>query len=85
MQENAPDEQEPAIDHEEHAADGQAQDDTVMNDIEPESEGEEFSTAADMSVPLKQVCLFFVPGTNLYQVASIQPGTNLYRVLISWY
>jgi hypothetical protein len=66
LQENAPDEQEPAIDHEDHATDEQAPD-TVMNDTESESEGGEVSTTADMSVPLKQVCPFFVPGTNLYQ------------------
>ena len=49
------------IDHEEHATDEQAPD-TVMNDTESESEGGEMSTAADMSVPLKEVCIF------LYQV-----------------
>ena len=84
MQENATDEQAPDNDDEAHATDEQAPD-TVMNDTESESEGEEMSTAADMSVPLKEVCLFFVSGTNLYEVASRQPGTDLYQVLICWY
>jgi hypothetical protein len=55
FQENATDEQEPAIDHEAHATDEQAQDDTVMNDIGPESDIEEFSTAGASSAPMQPV------------------------------
>jgi hypothetical protein len=55
LQENATDEQEPAIDHEEHATDEQAPGDTVMNDTE--SESEELSAGAALAVPMQQVCL----------------------------
>jgi hypothetical protein len=58
VQENATDEQEPAIDHEAHATDEQAPDDTVMNDIGPESDIEEFSTASASSAPKQQVVSF---------------------------
>ena len=55
LQENATDEQEPAIDHEAHATDEQAPDDTVMNDPEPEAYIEEFSTAAASSARMQEV------------------------------
>ena len=58
MQENATDEQEPAIDHEEHATDEQAPGDTVMNDTESESEMEQVSTAAASSAPMQEVVAF---------------------------
>ena len=56
LQENAPDEQEPAIDHADHATDEQAPDDT-MNDTESESEGVEISTGGALAEPMQQVCL----------------------------
>jgi hypothetical protein len=40
------------------ASDQQAPDDTVMNDIEPEADIEEFSTAAPSSAPTQQVAAF---------------------------
>ena len=40
------------------ASDLQAPDDTVMNDIEPEADIEEFSTAAPSSAPTQQVAAF---------------------------
>jgi hypothetical protein len=55
LQENAPDEQMPDRDDEAHATDEQVPDDTVMTDIEPESDIEEFSTAGASSAPMQQV------------------------------
>jgi len=54
-EDNATDEQQPVSVHEAHTNEEQAPDDTVMNDIGPESDIEEFSTAGASSAPMKEV------------------------------
>ena len=70
------------IDHEEHATDEQAPDDT-MNDTESESEGREISTGGALADPMQQVCLLLLLRVSHCPHFRVVCGTNFRKVAFS--